>query len=176
MADLVAIGYDDETTASQVAEKGGRLADDLAIEPDAVAVIARDHDGNYNVTTNHHAVGAGATYGMFWNVLFGSLFFIPVLGMAIGAGLGALVEKVEEAGIDEEFQVRSRAMLKPGTSALFLVVEEVTPDVVVEVLGRSWGTALKSSLSTDGEQKLQVALHGAPVSDRDAMPAQRMPS
>jgi uncharacterized membrane protein len=38
---------------------------------------------------------------MFWNVLFGMLFFVPFFGMAIGAGLGALMGKVTKSGIDE---------------------------------------------------------------------------
>jgi uncharacterized membrane protein len=71
--------------------------------------------------------------------------------MAVGAGLGALMGKVEKSGIDKQFQVRD--MLKPGTSALFLVVEKVTPDKAVEGLRQFGGTVLKSSLSQD-------ALHG----------------
>jgi uncharacterized membrane protein len=46
MADLVAIGYDDEETAGQAEQEVERLTDDLLIQPDAVAVIARDGDGN----------------------------------------------------------------------------------------------------------------------------------
>ena len=71
-------------------------------------------------------VGDGASYGMFWGLLFGMLFFVPVFGMAVGAGLGALMGKVEKSGIDQEFQRRVRDLLQPGTSALFLVVEQVT--------------------------------------------------
>ena len=98
MADLVAIGYDDETTAAAAAEEVARLSEDLIIQPDAVAVIVRDADGRYHVTTNHHPVGAGATWGMFWGLLFGILFFVPVFGMAVGAGLGALMGHVEKTG------------------------------------------------------------------------------
>jgi uncharacterized membrane protein len=105
-------------------------------------------------------VGAGATWGMFWGVLFGMLFFVPFLGMAVGAGLGALMDKVEKTGIDKEFQRQVRDMLEPGTSALFLVVEKVTPDKAVEALSQYGGTVLKSSPSKDAEQELQDALHG----------------
>lgn len=160
MADLVAIGYDDETTASKAEEEVRRLAKDLVIEPDAVAVIVRDQEGKYKVTTSHHPVGEGATWGMFWGMLFGLLFFVPVFGMAVGAGLGALMGKVEKTGIDKEFQQQVRDMLQPGTSALFMVVEKVTPDKAVEGLSQFGGTVLKSSLSKDAEHELQDALHG----------------
>ena len=161
MADLVAIGYKDETTAAEAAKEVQHLVDDLVIQPDAVAVIRRDAEGKYHVTTSHHPVAGGTSWGMFWGLLFGLLFFVPVFGMAIGAGLGALMGKVEKTGIDKEFERQVRDMVQPGTSALFLIVEKVTPDKAVEGLSRFGGTVLKSSLSKDAESQLQDALHGA---------------
>ena len=142
----------------------GRLTQELIIQPDAVAVITRDQEGKFHVTTNHHAVGGGATWGMFWGLLFGVLFFIPVFGMAVGAGLGALMGKFEKSGIDKAFADQVRDMLQPGTSALFVVVEKVTPDKAVEALSEYGGTVLKSSLSKQAEKDLQDALHGEAVS------------
>ena len=101
MADLIAIGYPDETTADAAADEARRLAQDLIIQPDAIAVIVRDTEGKYHTHTSHHLVGGGATWGMFWGLLFGLLFFIPVLGMAVGAGMGALMGKVTKTGIDK---------------------------------------------------------------------------
>jgi uncharacterized membrane protein len=168
MSDLIAIGYPDEATAEAAAEEARRLARDLIIEPDAIAVIVRDKEGKYHVHTQHHMVGSGATWGMFWGLLFGVLFFIPVFGMAIGAGLGALLGKVTKSGIDAQFQEQVRGMLTPGTSALFLMVEKVTPDKAVEAMSRYGGTVLKTSLSKDGEQELQDALHGGSASTTSA--------
>ena len=160
MADLIAIGYDDEATATAAAAEVDRLAHDLIIEPDAVAVIMRGQDGKYKVVTNHHSVGGGATWGMFWGLLFGMLFFVPFLGMAVGAGLGALTGKLTKGAISKEFQEQVREQLQPGTSALFLVVEAVTPDKAVDALSKFGGTVLKSSLSKEAEAELQDALHG----------------
>src|SRR5450755_4951790 len=159
MSDLIAIGYPDEATAEAAADEARRLAKDLIIEPDAIAVIAWDNDGDYHVHTRHHLVGAGATWGMFWGLLFGVLFFIPVFGVALGAGLGALMGKVTKCGIDKQFQDQVRDMLKPGTSALFLMVEKVTPDKAVEAMSKYGGTVLKTPLSKEGEKELQDALH-----------------
>lgn len=160
MADLIAIGYPDEVTAEAAAEEARRLAHDLIIEPDAIAVISRDQEGKYHVHTSHHPVGRGATWGMFWGLLFGALFFIPVFGMAIGAGFGALMGKITKSGIDRAFQDQVRDMLKPGTSALFLMLEKVTPDKAIEAMSKYGGTVLKTSLSKEGERELQHALHG----------------
>ncbi|WP_436533063.1 DUF1269 domain-containing protein [Actinoplanes sp. HUAS TT8] len=161
MATLVAIGYPDETTATAASLEANRLAKDLIIQPDAIAVIIRDREGKFHVTTNHHEVGGGATWGMFWGLLFGMLFFIPILGMAVGAGLGALTGKIAKGQINKEFEERIRAELQPGTSALFMVVEAVTSDKAVESLSRFGGTVLKSSLPKETEEELQEALHGA---------------
>ena len=160
MADLIAIGYPDQATAEAAAEEARRLAQDLIIQPDAIAVIVRDEEGGYHVHTNHHLVGGGATWGMFWGFLFGILFFVPFFGMAIGAGLGAIMGKIEKSGLDKEFIAQVRDMLTPGTSALFVVVEKVTPDKAVEALSKFGGTVLKSSLSKETERELQEALHG----------------
>jgi uncharacterized membrane protein len=160
MATLVAIGYPDETTATAASLEANRLAKDLIIQPDAIAVIIRDREGKFHVTTNHHAVAGGTTWGMFWGLLFGMLFFVPILGMAVGAGLGALTGKLAKGAINKEFQQRIRDELQPGTSALFLVVEAVTPDKAVEALSRYGGTVLKSSLPKETEAELQEALHG----------------
>jgi uncharacterized membrane protein len=163
MADLLAFGYPDETTAAAAAAEVDRLAQDLIIQPDAVASIVCDKDGKYHVTTNHHSVAGGTSWGMFWGFFFGILFFVPVLGMAVGAGLGAMFGKLEKSGIDKEFIRQVREMLKPGTSALFVVIEKVTPDKAVEAMSQFGGTVLKSSLSKETEQELQDALHGSPV-------------
>jgi uncharacterized membrane protein len=160
MAELIAIGYPDMTTADAAADEARRLAKDLIIQPDAIAVIVRDHDGSYHVHTTHHMVGGGATWGMFWGFLFGLLFFIPVLGMAVGAGMGALMGKFTKTSIDKQFEEQVRGMIKPGNSALFLMLEKVTPDKAVEAMSKYGGTVLKTSLSKDTEQELQDALHG----------------
>ncbi|GAA1240444.1 MULTISPECIES: DUF1269 domain-containing protein [Oryzihumus] len=160
MSTLIAIGYPDETTATAAGDKAEELAKELIIQPDAIAVIRRDKQGKYHVTTNHNPVAGGTTWGMFWGLLFGMLFFVPFLGMALGAGLGALMGKVEKVGIDKEFEKQVKDMVQPGTSALFLVIEHATPDKAVEAMAPFGGKVLKSSLSKDAEKELQEALHG----------------
>jgi uncharacterized membrane protein len=161
MATLIAIGYDNERTAAQAADEVRRLSHNLLIQPDAVAVIRRDLSGAYHVATSHHAVGAGATWGMFWGFLFGLLFFVPVFGVAVGAGLGALLGEIEKGGVDKALQQQVRDMVSPGTSALFLIVERVTPEKALAALSKFGGKVLKASLTEDQRQRLEEALHGS---------------
>ena len=160
LADLIAIGYPDETTALAAMDEAERLQKELVIQADAVAAIVRNKEGKIRTVTNHHMVGAGATWGMFWGMLFGLLFFVPFFGMAIGAGMGALMGKISKNAVDKEFQDQVREMLQPGTSALFMVVEKVTPDKAVEAMSKYGGTVLKSSLSNAAQRQLQEELHG----------------
>ena len=159
MADMIAIGYDDEATAAKAADEVYRLSHDLLIEPEAVAVIVRDQSGKYKVTTNHHPVAEGATWGLLWGALFGLLFFVPFIPV-VGGALGALFGAIEKAGIGESFQNEVREMLQPGTSALFVIADKVTPDKVTEALSKYGGRVLKTSLSRQAEQQLQEALRG----------------
>jgi uncharacterized membrane protein len=160
MATLVAIGYPDQGTAEQARNTVQQLESELIIQADQVASIARDMDGKYHVHTSHGgaSAGAGAWWGGFWGLLFGLLFFIPFAGLAIGAGMGALFGHLGEKGIDKAFQEQVRDQLKPGTSALFLVVEQVTPDKATAALQQYGGTVIKTSLSDEDTKKLQDAL------------------
>jgi uncharacterized membrane protein len=74
--------------------------------------------------------------------------------------MGALMGKVAKTSIDKQFQDQVRGMLTPGTSALFLMLEKVTPDKAIDAMSRYGGTVLKTSLSKQDEKELQDALHG----------------
>jgi uncharacterized membrane protein len=161
MADLIAIGYDDTTTAIAAMDEATLLAKDLVIQPDAIAAIIRDSEGKFKTITNQHIVGGGATWGMFWGFFFGILFFVPFLGMAIGAGLGALFGKIGKSSIDKQFQDQVREQIKPGTSALFMILEQMTTDKALAGLSKFGGTVIKTSLSEEQEKEIQDALHGS---------------
>ena len=160
MATLVAIAYPDQGTAEEARGVVQSLEADLVIQADQVAAISRDPDGKYHVTTTHGgaSAGAGAWWGGFWGLLFGLLFFIPFAGLAIGAGFGALFGHMGKNAIDKHFQEQVRDQVKPGTSALFLVIEKVTPDKAIAALSQFGGTVMRTSLSEEDTAKLQEAL------------------
>lgn len=161
MAELIAIGYGDELTAAQAAEDlRARSQQAGIIEPDATAAVTRDGDGTFSVRTNHHLVGSEATWGMFWAPLFGYLFFTPVFGMGVGAGLGVLTGKVETMGIDPAFAEQVRDLVQPGTSALFLIVERGASREPIDELSRFGGRVVVSSLSPAAVADIQELLHG----------------
>jgi uncharacterized membrane protein len=160
MATLVAIGYPDQATAEEARHTVQRLESELIIQADQVAAISRDLEGKYHVHTTHGgaSTGGGAVWGGFWGLLFGLLFMVPFAGWAVGAGLGALFGHLGEKGIDKAFQQQVRDYLKPGTSALFMVIEHATPDKAIAALEKYGGTVIKTSLSDEDTRKLQEAL------------------
>ncbi len=161
MAELVAIGYPDQGTAEEARNVVQSLEADLVIQADQVAAISRDTEGRYHVTTTHGgaSAGEGAWWGGFWGMLFGLLFFIPFAGLAIGAGFGALFGHLGKNAIDKQFQEQVRGQVKPGTSALFMVIEKATPDKAIAALSQFGGTVIKTSLSDEDTAKLQEALN-----------------
>src|SRR6201995_5640463 len=166
MATLVAIGYPDQGTAEQAVETVYHLESELIIQADQVAAISRDLEGKYHVHTSHGgaSAGGGAMWGGFWGLLFGMLFFIPFAGLAFGAAMGGLFGHLGEKGIDKAFQEQVRDHLKPGTSALFMVIEQATPDKAISSLSQYGGAVLRTSLSDEDTKKLQDALTpSAPV-------------
>src|SRR2546430_13923477 len=146
MATLVAVGYPDQGTAEQARQTVQQLESELIIQADQVASISRDMEGKYHVHTTHGgaSAGGGAIWGSFWGLLFGLLFFVPFAGLALGAGFGALFGHLGEKGIDKQFQQQVRDHVKPGNSALFMIIEKATPGKAIAALEQFGGSVIKN--------------------------------
>lgn len=73
---------------------------------------------------------AGTLGEGFWGLLFGLVFFVPLLGAAIGTTTGALAGALTDVGIDDLFINRVRDQVTPGRSALFLLTSDAVADRV----------------------------------------------
>src|SRR5205085_12382363 len=100
----------------------------------------------------------GAVDGAFWGMLFGFIFFVPFLGAAVGAAMGAISGHFADYGIGREFIEQVRGKVTEGTSALFLLVGQVTADRVVEAFKAAPKfEVIASNLSKEQEEKLKTA-------------------
>jgi uncharacterized membrane protein len=160
MAELIAVGYDDERNATVAADEIGRLARALRIDGDAVGVVVREPGGDYKITVNHRP-GRAASWRMFWELLFSALFSLPLSGMAAGPDLRELTERMEKLGVDTEFQHEIRDLVQPGMSALFLIVEQAPLDKTLARLSPFGGTVLKAKLAKDAKRDAQRAVQGS---------------
>jgi uncharacterized membrane protein len=154
---LAVIKFDDENGADAMREELGRLQKQELIKLDDAAVVVRRADGKVKVKQATSLVGAGALGGAFWGMLIGLLFFMPWLGMAVGAASGALGGKMQDIGVDDDFIKQVGAAIQPGQSALFVLVREATTDKVLEALRPYGGEIIHTNLSTEDEARLKAA-------------------
>ncbi len=103
----------------------------------------------------HHSTGLGAVGGGFFGFLLGLIFFVPLLGLALGAAGGAAVFKLNDVGIDDEFIAEVREKVTPGTSALFALTQGAVEDPVVQAFSRFHAELIASNLSAEQEQNLR---------------------
>jgi uncharacterized membrane protein len=175
MSDLIVIGYPDEGTAQNVWEQLIKLQQDYLVDLEDAAIIRRDQKGRMHITTPaHHAVAWGTFSGLFWGVLIGLLFLFPIAPLVGVAGgiMGAALGAAGNLGIKDDFRVRVQDLVRPGTSAILVIVRKVTTDKFLEALAPYGGTVLHTSLPHDAEQQLMKALHG----DDPAAPTWEQPS
>lgn len=155
---LVAIVYPHEDTAEEVLETLQRLQKKLLIDIDDATYITKDMNGKVKVHQTSHPVAAGTTGGAIWGLLLGALFLVPILGMVVGATTGALAGSLAETGIDKDFAKELQKKLKPGNSALFMLISSITADKVIPELSQFGGDVIETNLSKEAEQKLQKEL------------------
>jgi uncharacterized membrane protein len=101
--------------------------------------------------------GIGALNGAFWGMLFGLIFFVPLLGLAVGAAFGAMGASMADVGIDDDFIKKTKDKVTEGTSALFLLTSDATTDKVVEQMKQLDFEIVSTSLSKEEEDQLREA-------------------
>jgi uncharacterized membrane protein len=138
------------------------------IEIEDVAYITREKNGKVKL---HETVGVmtvskrvGLVKGTILGGLIGLLFLNPVLGAvtggALGAAAGALTGRLVDYGIPEAFMKELGEKVQPGTSALFILFRQGNWENLLDRVAQYGGTVIHSSLTPEGEAKLQAALEG----------------
>ncbi len=100
--------------------------------------------------------GIGALDGAFWGLLLGLIFFVPLLGGLIGAGIGALSGHFVDIGIDDDFIKSVRQTVTEGTSALFLLSQDEVVDRLQDAFSGTEMELVATNLSKDQEEKLRA--------------------
>ena len=166
MSTLVVIGYNDIFKAEEVRITLIKMQRDYLIDLEDAVVAVKDSSGKVKLHQAVNLTAAGAVRGGFWGTLVGLIFLNPLLGMAVGAGAGAVSGALSDVGINDDFMKDLAATMKPSSSALFVLVHAMTPDKVLEELKGTGGTVLQTSLSHEDEAKLQAALNAEPPAAR----------
>ena len=158
MSTLVVIEYDDMYKAEETRLLLRKLQKDYLIDLEDAVVAVKDEQGKVKLNQAVNLTAMGAVSGGFWGSLIGLIFLNPLVGLAVGAGAGAVSGALTDVGINDNFMKELAAGMTPRSSALFVLVRKSTPDRVLEELTGTGGKILKTSLTHEDEAKLQAAL------------------
>jgi uncharacterized membrane protein len=158
MSTLVVVSYDNVYKAEEVRMTLRKMQKDYLIDLEDAVVAVKDDKGKVKLHQAMNLTGAGAVSGGFWGALIGMIFMMPLLGAAVGASAGAVSGALTDLGIDDKFMKELASGMNPGSSVLFVLAHNATPDKVLDELRGTGGTILKTSLTHEDEAKLQAAL------------------
>jgi len=105
-------------------------------------------------------VGASAV-----GFLAGLILGVPIVGAAIGAivgGAGAAMN-VLSAGIAEDFVKDIQRLMKPGTSAIFVLDSEGDMTAILHAIRGLGGTVLKTNVDVERARLIQATLAATPA-------------
>jgi uncharacterized membrane protein len=171
-AHLWAIGYDDMGRADQVRDAitelgwgAGRAAKYLILED--IAVVVRHPDGSFTCDRKPFLGLANILACTGVGFLAGLVLATPLTGATVGALLGSAGTVVaSHAGISEAFIRDVEAMMKPGTSALFVLDGAGDMEMILDKIRGLGGTVLKSNVELDRVKLIQSTLAAAQPDQR----------
>ena len=158
MSTLIVITYPEEHRAAEVLAALKQLRSQDLIDLDDAFYVTKDQEGDTKV---HHAVHMsrkGAGWGALGGLLIGALFLVPVAGLLVGAATGVIGVKLADLGIDHQFVKDLSAQLQPNSSAIFILVRKVSPDMAIAAIRPYGGTVLETTLSEEAEEDLRANL------------------
>ncbi len=158
MSNLIVLTLEHEVEARELRHTLKDLERQGLISLDDAAIIEKDPDGTIHIKNE---LDTGIKLGALGGTIIGALtsFVFPVLGMVVGAVGGALVGKSFDLGVDQKFVKDVSESLKPGGSALFVIVRDAKPDAVIAALKSHKGKVIQTTLSPENEEALQQALN-----------------
>jgi uncharacterized membrane protein len=169
---LWAIGFDSEGRAGEVREEITRLGwgmDGLlsVLRLDDVAVVVRSRDGSYSFNREPFLVAANVLSCSVLGMLVGLVVAAPMTGATVGALLGGVGSAAaSSAWIDESFVRDVERLMKPGTSALFVLDEEGDMDIILHHIRGLGGTVLKTNVDMERARLIQATLADSPEDPR----------
>jgi uncharacterized membrane protein len=171
-AHLWAIGYDDMARADQVRDEiiqlgwgAGKAGKYLVLQD--IAVVVRHSDGTLTFDRKPFAGLANIVACTGVGFLAGLVLATPLTGATIGALLGSAgTAAASPAGISKDFIRDVEAMMKPGTSALFVLDDEGDMEMILQKIRGLGGSVLKTNVDLERAKLIQSTLAAAPPDQR----------
>ncbi len=155
---LIVLAFDTMDEAEQVHEALVRGKKEGMLTIEDAAVVVKDEEGKVHVK-NQVSRSAWATTGVggALGLLIGGIIF-PIGGLVLGLAGGAVVGRLMDMGVDGKFVKDVGEQIKPGTSALFVLLKGENPAAEVAILRQYKGHVLQTTLDSDAEQAIRDAL------------------
>jgi uncharacterized membrane protein len=158
---LWAVGYDDMERANHVRDEIIRLGwvENSLILTD-LAVVVRHLDGSFTLDRERFPTGSNILGCSAVGFLAGLVIGVPIVGAAIGAAVGGAgaAMSVASAGIADDFVKDAQRLMKPGTSAIFVLDSEGDMDAILHAIRGLGGTVLKTNVDVERARLIQSAL------------------
>jgi uncharacterized membrane protein len=157
MTDLIVVVFDDVEQAGKALDSLKSLGHEGMASLKDSAVVVKDEKGEVHA---QNKADTGEKWGAFGGGLIGLVLagiFFPIAGLAIGAGLGALIGKMAHLNVDQKMVKEVRENLQPGSSALFVMVSG-DPGLIVAAFRPYEGKLYQTTLPTDQVEALEDAL------------------
>ena len=159
---LWAIGFDDMGRAAQVRAEIARLGEGHCLILLDTAVVVRYPDGCVTLNGEPFVSPPHFRGHTLLSFLAGLAMGAPPLtGAAAGAWCRAAGGTVAEVGIDDAFVGQVQALMKPGTSALFVLDREGDMPALLQGIRGLGGTVLKTNVDLQRAQLIQSTLAAA---------------
>lgn len=158
---LWALGYEQPSRAKEVRAEILRFESIHGLRVLDAIVVTRLPDGSFTLERDDpQTVTKGALGFGLLGFLIGLVVLEPLAGAAIGATLGGLGSaSAKQLGIDEGFLDEVKALIKPGTSALFLLTTTNNPDAVLHHIRGLGGSVLKTNVNAELARQVQESLN-----------------
>jgi uncharacterized membrane protein len=161
---LWAIGFDDVARAEQVRDEIARLGWDNGNAAKYLilldlAVVVRHPDGSFALERQRFPGLANILACAGAGFLAGLVLAAPLTGAAVGALLGGVgTAAATHVGISKDFIRDVEALMKPGTSALFVLDDVGEMEAILHTIQGLGGTVLKSNVDLDRVKLIQSTL------------------
>jgi uncharacterized membrane protein len=144
--------------ASAALEEIQKKAKEAGVElKDAVITFKRRSGRIKIVQTKDLTAGKGAGRGGFWGLLVGLIFGGPLLGALVGLGLGAIIGRRVDHGLDDEFIRKVGKSLKATNSALLLLIDKELTEEGIAYLESFNAELYITDISEEAEEAVSKA-------------------
>jgi uncharacterized membrane protein len=126
---------------------------------DDVAVVIRHPDGSFTFNREKFPAASNVVGCSAVGFLAGLVLGAPLTGATIGAMVGGAGTAVSASvGIGDDFVAEVKGLMKPGTSAIFVLDDEGDMDVILHAIRGLGGTVLKTNVDLERAQLIQFTL------------------